>query len=532
MMNRAFSPQRIGKGRTFYQVSPRLPFGFNLEDRPIDDEYAKRSPCVRQFHATPRQEVLPLVAGLAVLMIGRYSWKALNRMDQEWEDYLWELQRYERRRLRHANAAEIPVTIGVDVGTFYLKLSRMNGNNPELIETSQGDRYRFNGMIFQDNGDVVTGKPALDKFYYISNTDPASGHVVGGKNSSSSSDSDNVILPYVELQQNSHHDAATLVQKVFIPAVGEAMERVVIDSNKTDQKAKKNLRTVLTLPPVFYNKHGESIFRNYHDASHHTITVPEPVSAIWGAQVLNLLPTPQSREESTSFSTLVVDVGGLATTISLVREDRVVSYVTLYKVGGERFVQQLVTRILAETQDETMSKDPMTLRLIQSTARSSVFELVNKTQSKVHIPCLFMGRKTDDPHLDTTISRTVLEQAVQDYWNQDVVPGLLEDNVLSMSLPPPTGATALLTSALTKVLEDSGELPTNIERILLVGGGSKHRLFEEACKESIFALMGPVANSEKLVLPESSLRSELTALGAASLLPNFDYDYDKGLEST
>ena len=97
--------------------------------------------------------------------------------------------------------------------------------------------------------------------------------------------------------------------------------------------------------------------------------------------------------------------------------------------------------------------------------------------------------------------------------------------------PPPTGADALFTSALTKVLEESNEIPSNVERILLVGGGSRHKLFEDAVKEAIFALMGPSANSEKLVLPEASLRSELTALGAASLLPNFDYDYDKGLES-
>jgi molecular chaperone DnaK (HSP70) len=298
-------------------------------------------------------------------------------------------------------------------------------------------------------------------------------------------------------------------------------------------ETKQSLRTVLTLPPVFYNKHGESIFRNYHDHAHHTITVPEPVAAIWGAQVLNLIPTPQSRKESASVLTLVMDVGGLASTITLVRDDRVVSYVTLFKVGGESLVQQLVHRILAETGDDTMAHDPMSLRLIQSSARSSVLELVNKTQSHVHIPFLYMGRKPENPHLETTVSRTALEQAVQDHWNKDVVPELLEDNALSSSLPPPNGAISLFTSALTKVLEDSDELPTNIAQILVVGGGSKHRLFEEACKESIVALMGPLAaNTEKLVLPQSSIRGELTALGAASLLPNFDYDYDKGLEST
>ena len=496
---------------------------------------------IRTFHSTSKQEILPVVVGLGVIFIGRYSWKAFNRMDQEWEDYLWELQKYERQRLKEATDSTIPITIGVDIGTIYLKLSKMNVNIPQLIETAQGDRYRFNGFIVQDNDEnddekssssiinnIITGKPALDKFYYNADGSPST-------TSSSSSGANNMILPYVELQQNSHHDAASLVQNVFIPAVSEAMERVVTDDNSdnksdAESQVKKKLRTVLTIPPVFYNQYGISFFRNYHDESHHTITVPEPVAAIWGAQELNVIPTPQSKEENTS-SILVIDVGGLSTTISLVREDRVEAYVTLYKVGGESYVQQLVKRILDETGDETMKKDPMSLTLIQSTARSSVIELVNKNQTNVHIPYLYMGRKPDNPHLDMSISRTVLEQAVQDYWTKDVVPQLMNDNVLSSSMPPPRGARDLFTSALTKVLEESNEMPTNIERILVVGGGSKHKLFEEACKESIFALMGPSASSDKLVLPQTSLRAELTALGAASLLPNFDYDYEKGLES-
>jgi molecular chaperone DnaK (HSP70) len=451
-------------------------------------------------------------------------------MDQEWEDYIWELQRYERQRLKHADSAGISITIGVDVGSIYLKLSRMNGNQPELIETAQGDRYRFNGILVNGGGDIVTGKTALNKFYYPVQLDSSSNE---SATVNCSSPSDKVILPYVELQRNSHPDAAMLVQSVFVPAVSEALERVSSDfsNRKQDGKGDMNLRAVLAIPPAFYNQYGKSLFRNFHDASHHTITVPEPVAAIWGAQEKGILPTPQSKEENTS-STLVIDVGGLVTTISLVQDDKLIYYGNLYQIGGESFVQQLVNRILAETGDETMAKDPMSLALITSSARASVLELVNKTQSDVLIPFLYMGRKPENPHFVTTVSRTVLEQTVQNFWNTEIVPKLLNDGALSSSLPSPTGATALFTSAITKVLEESNEVPTKIERILLVGGGSKHTLFEQACKESIFSMMGPAANSDMLVLPESSLRSELTALGAASLLPNFDYDYEKGLEST
>lgn len=473
----------------------------------------------RLYQSTAKREIFPLVAVGAVIFIGRYSWKALNRMDEEWEDYLWELKRYERARLDAA--ADATVTVGVDLGTFYLKLSRMNKNKPELIETAQGDRYRFNGILQQDNGDVVMGQTALEKFYY---------NVSNSKNQETNSKE--VVLPYIELQQHTHDDATALVQKVFVPAVGEAMERVISDSGDGIKEDEKNLRTVLTLPPVFYSKHGDGLFRkNYHNDSHHTITVPEPVAAIWGAQALNLISTPKSKEENSLSSTMVVDVGGLASTISLVRDDKVVASVSLDGIGGESLVQRLVDRIIAETADETMEKDPMSLTMIQSSARSSVLELVNKTQSKIHIPFLYMGRKPDDPHLNTTISRTALEQAVRDDWNSEIVPKLLEENSLSSSLPTPKDVPSLFTSGITKVLEESNEIPTNIEQILLVGGGSRHNMFEEAFKESITALMGPANFQNKVVIPESSLRAELTALGASSLLPNFDYHYDQGLES-
>lgn len=480
----------------------------------------------RLYHATPKREILPLVAAGTLIFIGRYSWKALNRMDEEWEDYLWELKQFERSRLDAAAAAT--VTVGVDLGTFYLKLSRMDKNKPELIETAQGDRYRFNGILQNDEtGDVVMGQSALEKFYYEVANNNNSGAEESGSNDGK------VVLPYMELQQQTHDDATSLVQKVFVPAVGEAMERVLSDGNDKDaaNEEEKHLRTVLTLPPVFYNKHGDELFRkNYHDDSHHTITVPEPVAAIWGAQALNLISTPTSKEENASSSTMVVDIGGLASTISLVRDDKVVASVSLDGIGGENLVQRLVDRIIGETGDETMGKDPMSLTMIQSSARSSVLELVNKTQSNIHIPFLYMGRKPDDPHLDTTISRTVLEQTVQDDWKKEIVPKLLEENALSTSLPPPKDVTSLLMSAVTKVLEESDEIPTNIERILLVGGGSRHNMFEEAFKESITALMGPADFQTKAVIPQSSLRAELTALGASSLLPNFDYDYDQGLE--
>ena len=48
---------------------------------------------VRLFHATQPREILPIVGVAVLFILGRYSYKALRRMDDEWEEYQWELQR-------------------------------------------------------------------------------------------------------------------------------------------------------------------------------------------------------------------------------------------------------------------------------------------------------------------------------------------------------------------------------------------------------------------------------------------------------
>jgi hypothetical protein len=61
-----------------------------------------------------------------------------------------------------------------------------------------------------------------------------------------------------------------------------------------------------------------------------------------------------------------------------------------------------------------------------------------------------------------------------------------------------------------------------------VGGGFKSSATIESARAALYALMGPEAVS-KTVVPDSSLVSELTALGAASMLPGYEYSMESGL---
>ena len=524
---------RRGNNRLQSVTTTLSPSFLKSRDDDVGNDLCQRSHHQQQqsrlYHSSQKKEIVPILVGVGVVgLIGRYSWKALNRMDEEWEDYQWQLQQYERQRLKEDASANAPTTIGVDFGSVYLKLSALNqGTKPELIPTAQGERYRFTGFIVEQDetgGDgapptnIITGKPALDKFFYqpsMNDDSPVE---------------EQVVLPYRELQKSSHDEVTKLVQQIFVPAVGEAMERISSGGAQSNNSNNNTIRTVLTLPPTFYNQHGETIFQNYHDDKHHTVTVPDPVAAIWGAQSLGLIPEPETKEDALSNLILVMDVGGLATTLSLVKQDKVISSTTLQEIGGESFVQQLVNKIFTDIDDPNLPKDAMSLELVNQNARNSCLELINKQSTTVHIPYLFMGRKPDEPHFETNVSRTLLEQITEDYWKSTTIPKLVDGGVLSSSLPPPTNSSSLFTSAITKVLEDSddGLTPMDIKHVLVVGGGSRHNMFERACRDGIETLVGP--SGGKIVLPDPAIRAELSSLGASALLPNFDYSYDNGLE--
>ena len=126
------------------------------------------------------------------------------------------------------------------------------------------------------------------------------------------------------------------------------------------------------------------------------------------------------------------------------------------------------------------------------------------------------------------MARSVFDQAVQDYVRDTLVEQMIATDDLSPHMPPPVDLTSLWTSVLTQVLEQSATLPAAIDSVLLVGGGAKSRIAQETVGTALQMLMGSDATN-KLKRPDPSVLSELTVLGAATLLPSFGYSVHDGL---
>ena len=219
----------------------------------------------------------------------------------------------------------------------------------------------------------------------------------------------------------------------------------------------------------------------------------------------------------------MVDVGGHITSLSVVQKNVVLTTTTLAKFGGETFVQEIVQYILEEM--PSLAHDVYALPRVYQAAQAAAAEFNVHTRANINIPYIGMDLETKKPlHIDMEMSRSVLEQAIQAHVHNVIVPNASPQ--LSPHMPPPTDLATLWTSLLTQILEEASLTPMQVSHILVVGGGAKQSLVVSSLQSSWMSLTG---NLDHMEIPQISVRSELVAMGAASLLPNYSYNASHGL---
>ena len=187
----------------------------------------------RHYHSTERREILPLVLATVVLGGGYYSYRAVQRMNTEWEDYQWALKRYEKEQLKNSNSNnssnhdELQSVLAIDLGTAFGKLATRSTQPPsgvEVVVSREGDRSFFNGVVYDhsSNTNAVVqsrGRTALERFYF------------------QAADRDvDVTLPFTVLtaeasglspsSSSSQVTAKQVVSDVLTPALTEVMDRM------------------------------------------------------------------------------------------------------------------------------------------------------------------------------------------------------------------------------------------------------------------------------------------------------------------
>jgi molecular chaperone DnaK (HSP70) len=124
-------------------------------------------------------------------------------------------------------------------------------------------------------------------------------------------------------------------------------------------------------------------------------------------------------------------------------------------------------------------------------------------------------------HLEVGMARAVVENEVENYICKSLVPALNNEktNVLSQALQSPSTLSALFSSVIMSMLEQTAHTPYNLRAILLVGGGSRIPLVRESLKSGVAVLAGDAyvngAEGKRLIIPGGEMGDELNVIGAA-----------------
>ena len=516
---------------------------------------ARRSDSVRCYSTTPKREIIPIIAvGLAAVTI-RYSYKALQRMDAEWEEYEEELREWKLSQGLDPDA-ELPSssssagagssstnstnsgsggatssyfkngTIGIDLGTTNLRIAHASPTTsykPHIIVDREGGRATPNSIYYEHDGTAVVGRLAYGKLHERPEGD--------------------VLNPHDMMRAEAEHDnLLPAVEEVIRSAAKNALEQALGGGGGSSSREKGALFAIdsslsggYSVKPVFSYPapslgHADKadIYRDRFQAATYTLSEPtgiasfvkDPVAAVLGAIQENVMNEPKE-------SVLVLDVGGTVTSASLVAPDAsssqgydVTHSLRLDGLGGETLVDALVSHLCQYFYEQPMEQvtDGMALQRLYDASRAAVLEISGgKHRVQINIPYLSVDEKMQPRHLDVGVGRVILEHEIKDMLKsrQQLYE---EQDVLSKSMGQPSELTALLSSLIMRLLEESETNPFALDKILVAGGGARSPIVQKAIKDALEGLGGPqLAANDKLVIPPGELVEEIVVLGTASV---------------
>lgn len=418
-------------------------------------------------------------------------------------------------------------TIGIDLGTTNLRIAHASPTTsykPHVIVDREGGRATPNSIYYEHDGTAVVGRLAYGKLHERPEGD--------------------VLNPHDMMRAEAEHDnLLPAVEEVIRSAAKNALEQALGSGGGGGGSREKgaifaidsslsggyDVKPVFAYPaPSLGHADKADIYKDRFQAAIYTLSEPtgiasfvkEPVAAVLGAMRESIMTVPKE-------SVLVLDVGGTVTSASLVAPDAsssqgydVTHSLRLDGLGGETLVDALVSHLCQYFYEQPMEQvtDGMALQRLYDASRAAVLEISGgKDRVQINIPYLSVDEKMQPRHLDVGVGRVILEHEIKDMLKsrQQLYE---EQDVLSKSMGQTSELTALLSSLIMRLLEESGTNPFALDKILVAGGGARSPIVQKAIKDALEGLGGPqLAANDKLIIPPGELVEEIVVLGTASV---------------
>lgn len=337
--------------------------------------------------------------------------------------------------------------IGIDLGTTNSCVAVMEGNEPVVIQNSEGRRTTPSIVAFLDNGngERKVGDPAKRQaITNPANTISSVKRFMGKKFSEVSEEKKHASY---KVEQGSNDTIAIKIgDRSYTPQELSAMILQKMKSTAEDFLGQAVTEAVITVPAYFNDAERQAT---------------KEAGQIAGLEVKRIINEPTAAalaygmdKKNQDMKIAVYDLGGGTFDISILELGDGVFEVKSTNgdvhLGGDDFDQVIMNWLAEEFMAEEsmdLRKDPMALQRLKEAAEKAKIELSSSASTEINLPYI-TATQTGPKHLVRTLSRSKFEQ--------------LSEDLVRRSMEP-----------CKKALQDAGMSPSDIDEVILVGGSTR-----------------------------------------------------------
>ncbi len=322
--------------------------------------------------------------------------------------------------------------IGIDLGTTNSCVAFMEGGEPVVIANVEGDRTTPSVVGFKKDGERIVGKAA--KRQAVLNADRT--------------------IMSIKRHMGSAH-RVRIDDKEYTPQEISAM---ILQKLKSDAEAYLGgavQQAVITVPAYFTDAQRQAT---------------KDAGTIAGLEVLRIINEPTAAalayglDKGEDHTILVFDLGGGTFDVSILELGEGVFEVKATagnnRLGGDDFDQRIVDWLADQFKKENnidLRKDRQALQRLREAAELAKINLSGQVTANISLP--FITADAEGPkHLDVTLTRAKFEELVAD--------------LVEATMGPTRQA-----------LADANLDPSQIDKVILVGGSTRTPAVQEACRK-------------------------------------------------
>ncbi len=343
--------------------------------------------------------------------------------------------------------------IGIDLGTTNSCVAVVENGEPVVIPNAEGSRTTPSVVAFSKEGERIVGQVA--KRQAITNPDRT--------------------ISSIKREMGSNYKV-TVDGKDYTPQQISAMILGKLKQEAEAYLGEKVTEAVITVPAYFNDAQRQAT---------------KDAGTIAGLNVRRIINEPTAAalaygvDKEQSQKVMVYDLGGGTFDVSIIDMgdgvQEVLATAGNNRLGGDDFDQRIIDWMADAFKKENgvdLRSDKMALQRLKEAAEKAKIELSGMTQTAINLP--FITADANGPkHLDMTLTRAKFDELTAD---------LVEKT----------------TGPVRQALSDAGLQPSDLDKILLVGGSTRIPAVQEAVKK----IMGKEAF--KGINPD-----ECVAIGAA-----------------